>query len=235
MGANIETGVHMTLKVINAGLSRTGTLTLKVALERLGFGPCYHSFEFYGRPDHTPLWREALDAGVGYDWDRIFDTYQSTVDVPSVYFWRALADAYPDSRLILTERDPERWCDSFLRVLEGTKAGVADGVAPMPADSLDVVFRILAAQFPVDDSVPPDRGRLIEAYLRHNDAVRQAIPADRLLNYRVSEGWAPLSKFLGVDLPDEPFPHVNAGLTVFDNGTLAAERTSRTSEHLAWR
>jgi hypothetical protein len=224
----------LTLELINAGLSRTGTLTLKVALERLGFGPCYHSFEYYGRQDHTPLWREALDVGGHFDWDRIFGGYLSTVDVPSVYFWRELADAYPESRVILTERDPERWCDSFIRVLEGTESGIAKGSAPMPAESLEVIFRILSAQFPLDHPGPPDRERLINAYQTHSDAVRQAIPTGRLLTYRVSDGWEPLATFLEVGTPNEPFPHVNAGTTVFANGVLATERNTLTSEHLAW-
>lgn len=98
-----------------------------------------------------------------------------------------------------------------------------------------MIFRILGAQLPLDDSGPQGRERLIEACLRHNDTVHRAIPADRLLTYHVSDGWRPVAEHLGVDVPDDPFPHVNAGPTVFENGVLATERSTLTSERLAWQ
>lgn len=108
------------------GLSRTGTLTLKVALQRLGLGPCYHAFEYLGIPEHTALWHEAVDRAGDFDWERIFHGYRSIIDLPAVYFWRELVDAYPDALVVLTERDPDRWYDSFVATLQTAQSQQLD-------------------------------------------------------------------------------------------------------------
>jgi hypothetical protein len=108
----------MTLEVIGVGLHRTGTLFVKVALERLGFGPCYHGFEYLGRPDQIPHWQEAMEnGGEAVDWRRIFGGYRAAFDWPMFRFWEVVA-AYPDARILLTDRDPEGWYASHAEGLQ---------------------------------------------------------------------------------------------------------------------
>ncbi|MCB2098759.1 MAG: hypothetical protein KDE05_14095, partial [Parvularculaceae bacterium] len=100
----------MTLSVIGAGLGRTGTASLKVALETLGLGKCHHMSEVFGSPEQTDLWVKAAHGAP--DWPTIFKGYGSAVDFPTAAFWRELADYYPDAKIILSLRDPEKWYES---------------------------------------------------------------------------------------------------------------------------
>lgn len=195
----------MPLKIIGAGLGRTGTLTLKTALEQLGFGPCHHMLEVMAHPEQIAFWNRAA-AGEEVAWNAVMDAYESTTDWPSCHYWRELAAHSPEARIILTLRDPEIWFESMngtiLKVLEMSR-----GAGPGPLDAIRFVQRIVAEQTFADDF---SRANAIAAYERHNASVREAIPPDRLLVYRVSEGWEPLCAFLGVPVPDAPFPRTNS-------------------------
>jgi len=189
----------MSLKVIGAGFGRTGTLSLKLALEQLGFGPCHHMIEVLAHPEQVPLWTAAADGRP--DWDAIFKGYRSTVDWPTATFYREVAEAYPDAKVILTERDPESWFRS-------TQATIF--ARDLPPDSEDpwrrMVFKVVAALF---DGRMHDKEKLISVYQAHNARVREVIPPERLLVYQVTEGWGPLCDFLGVPAPEAPMPKVN--------------------------
>ena len=203
------------MKVIGVGVGRTGTLSLKAALERLGFGPCFHMRNVLDHPERLPLW-EAAAAGSAVDWDAVFAGYKSSVDWPGAAFWRQLTDRYPDAKVILTVRDPERWYDSVQETIYqlfggGTESPLAEealrripGIATMHAFNRKLVWDgpFLQGRF-------EDRDWAVRAFLRHNAAVEEEIPPERLLVYEVSEGWAPLCDFLGVDQPDEEFPRLN--------------------------
>ncbi len=195
----------MGLSVIGAGLGRTGTLSLKLALERLGFGPCYHMKEVFQQLDaHVPLWdRAANDEEV--DWDTIFEGYQSAVDFPAATFYRELADHYSTSKVILTVRASDRWYQSFSETI------LIPLVEPLP-DHLAawgaMTRRVIADRIFGGDIL--DRAQVIASYEQHNEAVRKTIPSERLLVYEVAEGWSPLCRFLGASIPDEPFPKVNS-------------------------
>jgi hypothetical protein len=203
------------MKVIGVGVGRTGTLSLKAALERLGFGPCFHMRNVLDHPERLPLW-EAAAADSAVDWDAVFAGYKSSVDWPGAAFWRQLTDRYPDAKVILTVRDPERWYDSVQETIYqlfggGTESPLAEealrripGIATMHAFNRKLVWDgpFLQGRF-------EDRDWAVRAFLRHNAAVDEEIPPERLLIYEVSEGWAPLCDFLGVDQPDEEFPRLN--------------------------
>ncbi|GII90737.1 hypothetical protein Ssi02_09680 [Sinosporangium siamense] len=164
-----------TLEIIGAGFGRTGTLSMKAALERLGFGPCYHAIEFMTHPDHPAKWESAF-AGKP-DWESVFEGYRSTVDFPGAAFWRELADAYPQAKVILTTRDPESWYASVQATILTTMES-RDGA---PAnDALDW-FRKLSEKI-------SDKQTAIEWFNEHNEAVRAYIPADRLLDFEVNQG-----------------------------------------------
>jgi len=191
----------MALSVIGAGYGRTGTMTLKLALERLGFGPCYHMVEVIKDPAvKSAPWEAAAD-GQPVDWEAALEGYRSCVDWPGATFYRELTRAYPDAKIILTSRNPEDWYRS-------TQATIF--ARPMPEEAEDpwgrMVGKVIGRLF---DHRMADRDRLIAEFNRHNQEVRQTIAPGRLLDYEVAQGWQPLCNFLGVDVPDEPMPKAN--------------------------
>ena len=190
----------MTLEVIGAGFGRTGTMSLKVALEELGFGPCYHMIELFQHPEHVERW-EAAVRGDPVNWEELFHGYRATVDWPGAAFYRKLMERYPEAGVILTVRDPESWYESARNTIFNLQE-VASSRAPQMA-------RDLASQKGFDGDVE-DRQHMIEAFNRWNEEVRELVPAQRLLVYEVKEGWEPLCDFLGVEAPKgKPFPHLN--------------------------
>jgi hypothetical protein len=190
----------MTLSVIGAGFGRTGTLSLKLALEQLGFGPAYHMVEVLKNPEAPGYWESAAD-GKPVDWEKVFEGYRSTVDWPSATFYRQLADAYPQAKVVLTLRDPEAWFAS-------TQATIFKPSYDDPTDPFACMARkVIGSLF---DQRMKDRERVLEVYNRHNETVQRVIPAERLLVYDIAQGWAPLCAFLGVDIPEGPMPKVNS-------------------------
>jgi hypothetical protein len=195
--------MKMTLRVIGAGFGRTGTMSLKLALEQLGFGPCYHMVEVFKNPAAFDWWYEAACDPAHANWARIFEGYNSTVDWPNATYWRELADAYPQAKIILTERDPDAWFDSTQATIFANDLGVAGGDEPFPRMAGKVVGELF-------DGRLHDRDHCIAVFKAHNARVRQTIPPDRLLVYEVAQGWGPLCDFLGVQVPDTPMPKVNS-------------------------
>jgi hypothetical protein len=186
----------MPLDVIGAGLGRTGTLSLKLALEQLGFGPCYHMLEVRAAPERLEHWNR-IAAGTPIDWDEVFRGFRATVDWPACNYWRELMARYPAAKVILSLRDPESWFRSTQATIFGD--AVQSGAPPSIVKILrDVVGPDLA-----------DRERCIAAFERHNAAVRAGVPAERLLVFDAKQGWRPLCAFLDVPVPDAPFPAVN--------------------------
>jgi len=192
----------MTLKVIGAGLGRTGTLSLKLALEHLGFGPCYHAMEIpiaEFRP--IPLWSDAIDGTP--DWDAIFNGYQSTTDYPGCCFWKELVDYYPDAKVILTHRSADSWFESISSTL--FSPAVRNGALQGPMGKLNRHFTN-----GVDEARLGDRDLMTDHFNRWNQSVIDGVPADRLLVFSAKDGWEPLCRFLGVPVPDGPYPRVNS-------------------------
>ncbi|WP_026425625.1 sulfotransferase family protein [Actinokineospora inagensis] len=195
------------MKVIGVGLGRTGTASVKAALEQLGFGPCYHMFEVTAHPEHGEQWLSGY-AGGPVDWAAVFAGYKSTMDWPGCSFWTELVDRYPDAKVLLTVRDPLSWYGSMARTLLPVWKMSTDPARDVPGFEWygQLVKAISDHTFGGDLD---DRDHLIGAFTAHNDAVRAAVPADRLLSYEVGQGWAPLCEFLGVAVPDGDFPHLN--------------------------
>jgi Sulfotransferase domain len=193
------------MKVIGVGLGRTGTNSLKLALNRLGLGPCHHMDEVIQRmPEQVPLWLAAVHGRP--DWSAIYSDYQSAVDWPTAGFFRELANEYPGARFVLTHRNPETWADSFRKTIYGRLAG-RDEKPPEVRDCLAMAHAVIEK---TGIPVVLDRGVLMSAFVAHREAVRTAIPANSLLEFDVSEGWEPLCEFLGLPVPDDPFPHTNS-------------------------
>lgn len=194
----------MAIHVIGAGLGRTGTYSLKLAINQIGFGPCHHMEEvLHNMPVQVPLWAAANNDQA--DWDQIYDGYKSAVDWPTACFFRELAQAYPEAKFILTERDPQRWADSFGATIYKLLAG-KDQAPPEMRDWLEMASGVIAKSgFPQG----LEHEDLKKGFVAHNEAVKAAIPADRLLVFEVKDGWGPLCDFLGVPIPDTDFPRTN--------------------------
>jgi hypothetical protein len=194
----------MPLSVIGAGVGRTGTYSLKLAINQLGLGPCHHMDEvLHNMPVHVPLWSAAASGRA--DWSKIYSGYKSAVDWPTACFFRELTREFPEAKFVLTQRDPERWADSFGATIYKLLAGKNEAPVEMQA-WLEMASQVIAKTgFPLG----LDRDELVCAFKSHNDAVREAIPANRLLVYEVKQGWAPLCNFLGVPVPDTEFPRTN--------------------------
>ncbi|MEV0390335.1 sulfotransferase family protein [Nonomuraea sp. NPDC050643] len=208
------------LTVIGAGLPRTGTSSMKAALERLGFGPCHHMFDLMTVPGRVERWLP-LAEGAKVDWDHLFEGYRSAQDWPASAFWREQAEAYPKAKIVLTVRDPHAWYLSMGALMAiGPQRILPDDMPEAGA----VVFRTMMRLGPLLDHISrtmfdtdrpfreglPDEESAVAAFERHVAAVKAALPAERLLVFDVREGWEPLCRFLGVDVPgEEPFPHLN--------------------------
>ncbi|MDA0565586.1 sulfotransferase family protein [Streptomonospora sp. S1-112] len=198
------------VQLIGAGFPRTGTTSMKAALEQLGLGPCYHMFELLTHPDHLGRWEHAVhDDPV--DWDRVTEGYASGVDWPFSYFWRELADAYPQAKVLLTVRDPHRWYTSMANTIFRQMEMV---VGAATASSPPETRRMAGVLGPLWESTygnrtAPDERRAVEVFEAHTAAVVEAVPPERLLVYEAGQGWEPLCEFLGVPVPDTPFPHLN--------------------------
>lgn len=194
----------MSLTVIGAGIGRTGTLSLKTALNRLGLGPCHHMDEVLGdQPRQVPLWQAAVDGHP--DWAAIYQGYGSAVDWPTATFFRELHSAYPKAKFILTVRSTQSWAESFSETIWKAMAGRAHAPEAKQPWLAMLVGVITKAGF-VEGL---DRAGLIAAFEAHVAAVKVAIPADQLLVFQVAEGWGPLCAFLGVPVPDGDFPRSN--------------------------
>jgi len=194
------------LAVIGAGFGRTGTLSLKAALEQLGFGPCHHMAEIFADPEQLTLWQAAA-RGDQVDWDEVLDGYRATVDWPSAYFWRELAAAYPTAKVVLSTRDPDSWYASFentiLRVVNAVDR-IAD---PHIRATTEMGGRLVGEGVFGGRADDPEHAKAV--YRAHHDEVREAIGAERLLTFDVRDGWQPLCEFLEVPAPQTPFPNLN--------------------------
>ena len=197
----------MALKVVGAGFGRTGTLSLKTALEKLGFGPCYHMMEVFPRPEHVAMWhRLAFENQI--DWDALFAGFSAAVDWPAARWWREIAAHYPEAKVLLSVRDPEAWYKSMIETIyQPMKSPAPDGAPDLLRLQNEMVRKaILGETF--DDRFE-DKAHALEVFKRHTQEVRDAIAPARLLVFDVREGWAPLCRFLDVPVPDEPFPRLN--------------------------
>lgn len=202
----------MALAVIGAGLPRTGTLSMKVALEQIGFGPCYHMAEVMMAPWRHALWAKFF-RGEAVDWEEVFAGYKATVDAPGCVAWRELMARYPEAKVILTIRDVERWADSMLSTV--LSAQHQEAIQQMPVAPM---FEVMAPKLMAMNGVapppdappgPPPREAIIAMFHNHRAAVEREVPAEKLLVFDVRQGWEPLCRFLGVKAPETPFPRMN--------------------------
>lgn len=197
----------MTLSVIGPGFGRTGTMSLKSALEQLGFGPCHHMEEVFGHPEQVPYW-QAMAAGKPVDWNEVFAGYKSQVDWPGAHVWRELAATFPDAKVVLSVRPEESWWKSFSQTIGKFLTTYKEMQLPPHVSAMvEATEEFIAKQ--TFGGAADDRDAAIAAFRKRTEDVRAAIPAERLLVFDVAQGWEPLCRFLDVPVPDTPFPHHN--------------------------
>lgn len=198
----------MGLAVIGAGWGRTGTKSLKLAVEQLGLGPCHHMEDILASPGQLQLWL-AVANGETVDWNEVFAGYRSAVDWPSAHYWRELAAFYPDARVILTVRPAEAWWNSYsktlMRAFQKSEAGIDN---PHMRGVSEMVQKSSRKTFPARMD---DKEALLAAYRDYEGIVRRAFAGEpeRLLVYDVKEGWEPLCSFLGLPVPKGEYPRSN--------------------------
>jgi Sulfotransferase domain len=189
----------MSLKVIGTGFGRTGTDSMREALNLLGFGPCHHMLEVNASEEQKRLWR-ALARGENAGWNLLFAGYNSCVDWPSAHYWRELIDVYPEAKVLLTYRSPESWWASFEKT-------ILQGIAHTK-DLASLGITLVRDQ--VFGGRPGDRAHALGLYEANVAAVKATVPASRLLVHNLGDGWEPLCKHLGVPVPDAPYPSRNS-------------------------
>ncbi len=196
----------MGLQIIGAGFGRTGTLSLKQALETLGFSKCYHMMEVLSNDSHVDRWREVA-RGEPVDWETLFTGYQAAVDWPSCNFWEAQLVRFPDAKVLLTERDPESWYKSVMSTIYPSSLAGRKAQDPAVRVRVEMAFEVIwDALF---DGRMDDKAHVIGVYLAHNERVKNRVPADKLLVFNPADGWEPLCAFLDRTVPEEPYPRVN--------------------------
>ena len=194
----------MTMHVIGAGVGRTGTMSLRLAINRLGLGPCHHMEDVLNdMAEQVPLWNSALEGNPS--WPAIYSGFDSAVDWPSAAFFRELIREYPTAKFVLTVRSPESWAASFGSTIYTLLAG-KDDAPPEQQDWLQMAENVIAKS-----GIPSglNADDLMKAFSDHNEAVKASIPESQLLVFEVKEGWEPLCRFLDMPVPDEPFPRSN--------------------------
>jgi hypothetical protein len=221
-------------------MHRTGSMSVKAALERLGFGPCYHGMEALRRSTDGDHWLAAYEARGEVDWSVIFDGYRATLDWPTMHFWEQLVTAYPDAKILLTERDLERWWESHVAMFQLSAeldGELTDEQRQWAEESgfgrmQTALATVVSATF---DGRVFDKAHCLGVFEQHYERVRRTVPAERLLVYRVQEGWEPLCRFLGVAVPDEPFPRVNVGDNLQHNIRTAMRLARAQTGEPVWR
>ncbi len=197
------------MKLIGAGMGRTGTKSLQTALQELGFDPCYHMTEALQHPAHMRMWHDAA-RGKPVDWEALLGGYEATVDFPGCSFYRELMVHYPDAKVLLSVRDPERWYESaYETIFQMTKIMPrwVRTVAP-PMRQLHAMADAVIWNGTFEGQME-NRERAIQKFIEWNEQVQRDVPPEKLLVYSVKEGWEPLCEFLGVPVPEKAFPHVN--------------------------
>lgn len=196
----------MALHVIGAGFGRTGTLSLKNALEQLGFVKCYHMMEVREHPEHRELWQR-IERGEAIDLDALFAGYRASVDWPSCNYWEAQLARWPAAKVILSLRDPEQWYASVMNTIYPSSVAWRESDDPAARQGVEMAFEVIWDG--VFDGRMDDKAHVIEIYNAHNERVQKLLPPEKLLVFDPAQGWDPLCEFLDVLVPAEAYPRVN--------------------------
>jgi sulfotransferase family protein len=203
------------MKAIGAGYGRMGTMSIKAALEQLGYGPCLHMIDVIRNPELRHPFVDAIE-GRDVDWNEAFEGWESTIDWPACSFWREHHETWPDLPVILNTRDKEAWYKSCMNSIHDAKEMAmkgelqpADDTPPPNPEVMKMINGIIwGGTF--EGRFAADKEFAFRKFDEHYEAVRSTVPKEQILEFDATkDGWDPLCTFLGVDVPDEPFPHLN--------------------------
>jgi hypothetical protein len=207
----------MALHVIGTGKGRTGTTSLKIALEQLGFGKCYHMWELMNNPDQLIYFQQA-ERGENVNWDELFNGYHSACDYPVIRYYKQILEKYPDAKVIHTMRDAESWFKSISNTIfwavKPSLGRMLGLMIRLPFSStlrkrlhiLKFNSMMVSKEFGNDLK---DKEKVISYFNKYNAGVLNTIPKEKVLVYDVKSGWEPLCNFLNVPVPSMPFPKSN--------------------------
>ncbi len=207
----------MSLQIIGVGFGRTGTLSTFTALNELGF-PCYHMLEVIENKEnktHLDFWNKVANspAGMQHDWNEVFEKYTATVDNPGCCVWRELYEVNPDAKVLLTlhPRGPEAWYESTMATIYFTESmwqfRFLALITPFANKLQNMTSKLIWQRS--HKGTMEDKEAAIARYHEHIEEIKAAIPPEKLLIFKVTEGWKPLCDFLGKEVPDKEFPNVN--------------------------
>jgi hypothetical protein len=216
------------LEVIGAGFGRTGTHSLGLALEKLGFGPCYNLHEMAQNLSHLELWNNAID-GRPVDWCYLFSSYKSTVEWPSVTFIDQIIQRFPNAKIILTLRDPEAWYESAANTIFESLELSAYNPDPRKRESSGMTRRLILEH--TFGGRYWDKNYAIEVYRKHIQRVVGLVPKERLLQFDVKDGWEPLCNFLQKTVPNEAFPRLNERIDFINSAPEWAKNIRQSKKH----
>jgi Sulfotransferase domain len=204
------------MKLIGAGLPRTGTLSQKIALEMLGLAPCYHMVNVLTDLEETPRWRRAVEGDLSPA--EIFEGFQATVDWPGSFFYRELTELYPDAKVLLSVRPSDAWARSMHDTIWGVIYGdimirhlsaARRTVDPAWDDYISLMAEMWQRSGLIEDAQATTEADMAAAMERYHQEVQATVPAERLLVWSVTDGWGPLCEFLELPVPEADFPRVN--------------------------
>jgi hypothetical protein len=199
----------MSLQIIGPGFGRTGTRSLKAALEMLGYGPCHHMQTLFADPAQLAWW-QTLAAGGSVDWRQVFAGYRAQIDWPGAHVWRDLLLAFPEAKVVFSTRPAEAWWASYSRTVGKLRRLYPTLPLAQPVrDTLDALRQVMIRRG-IDPEMA-DRDTAIAIFEARVAEVRASVPPERLLVFAIGDGWAPLCGFLGTPVPDAPFPRMNDG------------------------
>jgi hypothetical protein len=192
------------VKVIGTGFGRTGTDSMREALNLLGFGPCHHMRDLLADAAHRDLWRE-LNANLDGpepipSWGQLLGGYGSCIDWPSAAYWPLLVDAFPEAKVLLTYRTAESWWRSFEKTILPLIS--VDPSVPQPRGSDMISGRVFGGKL--------ERDHCIAVYEANVARVKREVPAERLLVHTIGDGWEPLCEFLNAPVPSVAYPRSNS-------------------------
>ncbi len=191
------------MQLIGAAFPRTGTMSIKHAIEMLGVGPCYHMHELFLHPEHIPLWMQARQTST-FDWTRVMAGYQASLDTPACLYWRELADYFPQAKVLLTVRDPSSWYDSIAATIHPIVYRPESAANHALAMVKELFFEsYLQGQF-------LDKKATMQRYTDYCNEVRQYIDPARLVEYSVAQGWPALCEIFQQPVPNQDFPRSNS-------------------------
>lgn len=209
----------MSLQIIGAGFGRTGTKSLQLALEALGYGKCYHMEELFRNPEGVKHWTNAYNE-TKVDWDDLFKNYNSIVDFPGSIYYKELFKHYPDAKVILSIRDPEKWYQSALTTIFAFDPGPAVKIKLLLKMPFSTTARNFFKVIKLNDKSIwnkffegkfKDKDYAINKFNSHIEEVKAIVPENQLLIFEAKNGWEPLCDFLGKPIPDGDYPRTNKG------------------------